>query len=184
MGHLLERMPRVVVLRMGHRIPRDYRVTTHVCLTARAFGAEGVIVSDVVDERLEQTIAKVVETWGGSFFVKTGPPWRRVVDDWLSSGGEVIHLTQYGLPLPEVISKIKESQRDKLIVVGAKKQPREIYEVATYNVSVTTQPHSEVAALCLFLHYLFNGAEFYWEFKGARLKVIPQERGKKVIRLR
>src|SRR5207244_13617119 len=40
-------MARIVVLRMGHRIPRDWRLTTHVCLTARALGAEGVIISDI-----------------------------------------------------------------------------------------------------------------------------------------
>ncbi|RLF15834.1 MAG: tRNA (cytidine(56)-2'-O)-methyltransferase, partial [Thermoprotei archaeon] len=51
-----------MVLRMGHRIPRDQRITTHVCLTARAFGADGVIVSDVVDGKLEETVNKVVET--------------------------------------------------------------------------------------------------------------------------
>ncbi len=174
---------RVVVLRMGHRIPRDQRVTTHVCLTARAFGADGVIVSDVVDEKLEATIKKVVETWGGPFFIQTGPPWRKVVEDWLSRGGEVVHLTQYGLPIIDVIDEIRRSDKDKLVVVGAKKQPREIYELATYNISVTSQPHSEVAALCMFLHLLWRGEEFRREFQGARLKVIPQPRGKKVVRL-
>ena len=173
----------VVVLRMGHRIPRDQRVTTHVCLTARAFGADGVIVSDVVDEKLEATIKKVVENWGGPFFIQTGPPWRRVVEDWLSRGGEVVHLTQYGLPVIDVIDEIRRSGKDKLVVVGAKKQPREIYELATYNVSVTSQPHSEVAALCMFLHLLWRGEEFKKEFQGARLKVIPQPKGKKVVRL-
>lgn len=174
---------KVIVLRMGHRVPRDYRVTTHVCLTARAFGADGVIVSDVVDKKLEGTIKKVVEVWGGPFLIETGPPWRRVVEDWLDAGGEVIHLTQYGLPLIGLIDEVKKSRKDKLIVVGAKKQPREIYELATYNISVTNQPHSEVAALCLFLHYLWEGKEFEKEFTNAKLRVIPQSKGKKVIRL-
>ncbi|RLF12904.1 MAG: tRNA (cytidine(56)-2'-O)-methyltransferase [Thermoprotei archaeon] len=168
---------------MGHRISRDQRVTTHVCLTARAFGADGVIVSDIVDEKLETTIKKVVENWGGPFFIQTGLPWRRVVEDWLSQGGEVVHLTQYGLPVIDVVDEIRRSGKDKLVVVGAKKQPREIYELATYNVSVTSQPHSEVAALCMFLHLLWRGEEFKKEFQGARLKVIPQPKGKKVVRL-
>lgn len=174
---------KVVVLRMGHRVPRDQRVTTHVCLTARAFGADGVIVSDVVDKALEKTIRKVVDTWGGPFFIETGPPWRKVVKEWLAGGGEVVHLTQYGMPLIDVIDEIRSSGKDKLVVVGAKKQPKEIYEAATYNVSITNQPHSEVAALCLFLHYLWEGAEFRREFEDAKLKVIPQARGKKVVRL-
>ncbi|MCX8204240.1 MAG: tRNA (cytidine(56)-2'-O)-methyltransferase [Candidatus Nezhaarchaeota archaeon] len=179
----MERAMRVVVLRMGHRVPRDYRLTTHVCLTARAFGADGVVVSDVVDRKLEETIRKVVKTWGGPFFVETGVPWREVIKDWLVMDGEVVHLTQYGLPLVDIIDEVRKSRKDKLVVVGAKKQPREVYELATYNISVTNQPHSEVAALCLFLHYLWEGEEFKREFVGAKLKVIPQSRGKKVVRL-
>ena len=33
-----------------------------------------------------------------------------------------------------------------MIVVGAEKVPREIYELADYNVAVGSQPHSEVSA--------------------------------------
>ncbi|MGI0148094.1 MAG: tRNA (cytidine(56)-2'-O)-methyltransferase, partial [Thermoplasmata archaeon] len=40
--------PRVTVLRLGHRPSRDKRVTTHVALVARAFGAAGILV-DVAD---------------------------------------------------------------------------------------------------------------------------------------
>jgi len=172
----------IVVLRMGHRIPRDSRITTHVCLVARAFGADGVIVSDVRDVELEKKINSVVDRWGGPFFIQTGPPWVKVVKEWLEKG-EVVHLTQYGIPLPEVIEEIKASGKDKLVVVGSQKQPREAFELANYNVSVTLQPHSEVAALALFLHYLQNGREFYMEFSNAKLKVIPSNRGKKVIKL-
>jgi len=32
-------MPKIVVLRWGHRLQRDARLTTHVVLTARALGA-------------------------------------------------------------------------------------------------------------------------------------------------
>lgn len=172
----------VVILRMGHRIPRDARITTHVCLVARAFGADGVIVSDVRDVELEKKISSVVDRWGGSFFIQTGPPWVEVVKEWLKKG-EVVHLTQYGIPLPEVIEEVKASGKDKLVVVGSQKQPREVFELANYNVSVTLQPHSEVAALALFLHYLHEGREFYTEFSNAKLKVIPSNRGKKVIKL-
>jgi predicted SpoU family rRNA methylase len=33
----------VVILRIGHRPERDQRVTTHVGLTARALGAQGMV---------------------------------------------------------------------------------------------------------------------------------------------
>ncbi|MDD1710623.1 MAG: tRNA (cytidine(56)-2'-O)-methyltransferase, partial [Methanoregulaceae archaeon] len=35
----------VVILRIGHRPERDQRVTTHVGLTARALGAQGMYLA-------------------------------------------------------------------------------------------------------------------------------------------
>ena len=34
----------IIVLRIGHRIGRDKRITTHVALVARAFGANKIII--------------------------------------------------------------------------------------------------------------------------------------------
>ncbi|MEM3666990.1 MAG: tRNA (cytidine(56)-2'-O)-methyltransferase, partial [Candidatus Bathyarchaeia archaeon] len=52
-------MFKVVVLRWGHRPNRDVRLTTHVGLVARAFGASGLILSDIKDEKIKETIEKV-----------------------------------------------------------------------------------------------------------------------------
>ncbi|MEM3440495.1 MAG: tRNA (cytidine(56)-2'-O)-methyltransferase, partial [Candidatus Bathyarchaeia archaeon] len=114
-------MPKLIVLRIGHRVKRDARVTTHVCLTARAFGADGVIVSDVVDEGLERAVEKVVKSFGGSFWIRTGEPWRKIVRDWIGGGNELVHLTMYGIPVFEAIEEIRSSPRDKMIVVGSQK---------------------------------------------------------------
>src|SRR5207245_6500049 len=38
-------MARIVVLRMGHRIPRDWRLTTDVYLTAKARGEDGDVIT-------------------------------------------------------------------------------------------------------------------------------------------
>jgi tRNA (cytidine56-2'-O)-methyltransferase len=173
----------VLVLRLGHRIPRDLRVTTHVCLTARAFGADGLILADVVDKALEQTVRDVSHRFGGDFQIRMGQPWRQVVKDWKAKGGEVIHLTAYGVRLPEAMEAIRASSSPKLVVVGAEKVPGEVYELATWNVSVTNQPISEVSALALFLDRYFKGKEFSAEFKNARLRIVPSARGKKVVEL-
>jgi len=53
----------VVVLRLGHRYVRDDRVTTHVFLTARAFGASKVLYSGLRDEKLEERIREITKTW-------------------------------------------------------------------------------------------------------------------------
>jgi tRNA (cytidine56-2'-O)-methyltransferase len=173
---------RVVVLRLGHRIPRDPRLTTHVCLTARALGADGVIVSDVIDTGIERTINEVSDRFGGSFFVRSGNPHMRVIRDWISQGGTVVHLTAYGIPIADVIDDIRKTASDKLVVVGAEKVPAEIYHAATWNVAVTNQPMSEVSALAIFLDWLFKHREFETEFRGAKMRIVPSERGKKIVK--
>jgi tRNA (cytidine56-2'-O)-methyltransferase len=171
---------RLLVLRIGHRVQRDERVTTHVCLTARALGADGIIVSDVADRRLSETVEHVTSDFGGSFTVETSKPWRSAITDWKRSGGRVVHLTAYGIPLPVIIGEIRASDADKLIVVGAEKVPGELFHLADWNVSVTSQPISEVSALGIFLDWFFEHKRLQAEFANAKLRIIPAEHGKKV----
>ncbi|MEM1585864.1 MAG: tRNA (cytidine(56)-2'-O)-methyltransferase [Candidatus Bathyarchaeia archaeon] len=174
---------KVFVLRLGHRPERDKRVTTHVLLVARAFGAHGAFYSGQRDAKIEMSIRKVVESWGGSFTVKYIEDWVKKIKEWQKDGGEVIHLTMYGIPLDDVIQEIRDSKKDKLIAVGSEKVPRIVYELVDWNVSITSQPHSEVGALSVFLHELYMGRELKKEFENAKIKIIPQARGKKVIRI-
>ncbi len=179
-------MRRIVVLRMGHRPERDKRISTHVALIARAFGADGIIFSDVVDESIKRKIEDVVERWGGEFFIEMGKPWRKVIREWKQKGGIVVHLTMYGENIEgsDVLERIKEAKGDLLVVVGAEKVPREVYELADFNVAIGNQPHSECAALAVFLDRYFEGKELLREFKNAKIKIIPCKRGKKVLSLK
>jgi len=176
------RKSRVMILRLGHRIPRDDRVTTHVCLTARALGADGVYVSDVQDSGLVQRINRVTEEFGGEFMIEVGKPWRSTVREWKRNGGRVIHLTAYGIPLPRVLPKIRRSRADKLVVVGAEKVPGELYGLADWNVAVTNQPISEVSALGILLDWLFAHARLEGGFSNARIEIVPNAHGKTVLR--
>jgi len=164
----------IVVLRLGHRPKRDQRVTTHVALTARALGADEIWVS-TPDEGLERTIRSVVDRFGGGFKIKTGVDWRKAIKKW---DGETVHLTMYGEKLSEALPTIKAKKL--LIVVGAEKVPREVYELASRNVSVGNQPHSEVAALAIFLDRHSRGRSLERSFKGG-LTIVPNPRGKTVV---
>ena len=64
-------------------------------------------------------------------------------------------------------------------MIGGEKVPGEVYGLADYNIAVTNQPHSEVAALAVFLHEYFSGKELDKKFRG-RLKIVPQAAGKKI----
>jgi tRNA (cytidine56-2'-O)-methyltransferase len=174
-------LPEVWVLRLSHRAERHKRVTSHVALAARAFGARGMYFSGDRDETVFKTIEKVVRVWGGKFEVHYVKDPLRFAKEWKETGGEVVHLTMYGLPLREVVASIRESGKRKLVVVGSERVPRAFFDVADWNVAVTSQPHSEVSALAVFLHELFEGRELDLVFEGAKLRIVPQARGKKVI---
>jgi tRNA (cytidine56-2'-O)-methyltransferase len=179
-------MPKVVVLRWGHRPRRDVRLTTHVVLTARALGASGAILSDIEDKKIKETIEKVTKNWGGPFFFEMGKPWKNVIKEWKTKGGIVVHLTAYGenIQTSNVLNRIKECEKDILVIVGSQKVPSEFFseKVSDFNVAIGNQPHSECASLAVFLDRLFEGKELKKRFKNAKVKIIPQKRGKKIVK--
>ena len=169
----------IYVLRLGHRPSRDKRITSHLMLTARAFGASGVIYTGTRDPKVEETVRKACSDWGGPFSVEYAEDWRGAIKRWKTKG-KVVHLTMYGLPIRGVINSIRDAPSEKLVVVGGAKVPGELFGIADWNVAVTSQPHSEVSALAVFLHELFEGGKLARVFEDARLRVIPQARGRRV----
>ena len=171
------------MLRIGHRFFRDSRVTTHVCLTARALGADGVIIADREDKTVEATIREVGKRFGGNFSIESGKPWKRTIRDWKDQGGKVVHLTAYGLKLPHVIQEVDEGDRDILVVVGSEKMPGEVFKLADWNVSVTNQPMSEVAALAVFLDWHLQHGAFDKAFPNGQVQIIPSSDRKNIQHL-
>ena len=169
---------KVSVLRIGHRLVRDDRVTTHSALVARAFGAERIYMTGI-DESVSKTVAGVAKRWGGEFEVQVIQDWKGLARTWKKEGGKVAHLTMYGINIDDAIKKLRMEDRI-LVMIGAEKVPREAYDVADYNIAVGNQPHSEIAALAIFLDRMFKGKQLKKELAGGRLRIIPAERGKQV----
>jgi len=167
----------VKVVRVGHRYVRDYRTLTHLCLVSRALGVEAVYLEEV-EKDLEETVADVNRTWGGGFAVLPGK-WKKVFEDAKAEGRTVVHLTMYGSPLQDKISELRK-KRSFLIAVGGPKVPPEVYKMADYNIAVTSQPHSEIAALAITVHDIQKGEELKKVFGDYRLRIIPSARGKQV----
>ena len=171
----------VTVLRLGHRLVRDERISTHIGLVSRAFGARSLVLTGADDHTVD-SIKRIGERWGGAFGVSYVSSWRELIKHWQ---GIVVHLTMYGEDLDVALKKIHKDLQSKgnntlLLVVGAEKVPREIYSLAHYNVAIGNQPHSEVAALAVFLDRLFMGEELYNPFEKAKLRIKPSARAKKV----
>jgi tRNA (cytidine56-2'-O)-methyltransferase len=166
----------IAILRIGHRPERDQRVTTHVALTGRALGASGMYLA-ADDKGVAESVRDVADRWGGTFFCENNVKWRSCIKDWKAAGGKVVHLTMYGINLPDIIGEIRPCEK-LLVVVGAEKVPGEIYGLADFNVAVTGQPHSEISSLALFLDHLAEGEEFKREFPGAKIRIVPSKAGK------
>lgn len=166
-------MNEIKVFRLGHRPNRDNRLTTHVGLVARALGADGIVL-DKNDEKVERSIIDVKNRFGGEFSFEVNENWRKYIDNWR---GKVIHLSMYGEKIQDVEDSLREKEDDVLIVLGSEKVPGEVYKKADFNVAVTNQPHSEVAALAILLDRLHNGKELEKEFDGS-IKIIPSEESK------
>lgn len=169
----------IEVLRIGQRLVRDDRVTTHVALVARAFGASKILMNEVNPE-IKDTVERINKTWGGNFFIEFIENWKQIVKNKKERGFKIVHLTMYG----ENINKSQKDLRKEvklLIVVGAEKVPREIYEYADYNIAIGSQPHSEISGLAILLDRIQSGNQFEKIFQGAKRKIIPTKKGKNVV---
>ncbi|NHJ02039.1 MAG: tRNA (cytidine(56)-2'-O)-methyltransferase [Candidatus Heimdallarchaeota archaeon] len=178
----------VTILRIGHRKKRDKRITTHLALSARAFQASNIIIAGEEDLQLQESINKVTAEWGGDFQISMIPydDWKPFVIQWKSEKEEIIHLSMYG----ETLSVFENSNDFKmlindnnklnnlLIIVGGKKVPRKVFELAKWNIAIGNQPHSEVSALAVFLDHL-NPKALDTCFMGAKREVKPSIFGKK-----
>ena len=165
----------IVILRLGHRLSRDKRITTHVALVARAFGADKIIIS-TNDGKIEKNIQSICKRFGGDFQIETGLDYKKIIKQW---NGTIVHLTMYGGELDKSINKI-DKNRDLLVIVGAEKVPSQIYDMADFNISVGNQPHSEVAALAIFLDRYTGGKWQEKQFNG-KIEILPSDKGKKVV---
>jgi len=168
----------IEVLRIGQRLVRDDRVTTHVALVARAFGASKIFMNEVNPE-IKDTLEKVNRSWGSNFEIEFIDDWKKLLKSKKKSA-KIVHLTMYGENINDVQEKIRQ-EGNVLIVVGAEKVPREIYGYADYNVAVGNQPHSEISALGITMDRIQSGRQFDAKYDNAKLEIVPTKKGKKVI---
>ena len=159
-------------------------MTTHAALVSRAFGSNKIFMTQV-DDSIIETLNDVNKRWGGEseFEIETIEDWKKMIKNWKKDGGKVIHLTMYGINIDDVIDNVQK-ENNVLVVISAEKAPREIYDLADYNIAIGNQPHSEIAALAIFLDRAFKGKELKRDFKGAKFKIIPMAKGKRVQQIK
>ena len=166
------------MLRIGQRVVRDDRVTTHVALVARSFGAKRIYM-DEINPEINDTLSKINKTWGGNFIIENITNWKKIIKEKKDASVKIVHLTMYGENINNIENKI-QSENKILVIVGAEKVPRDVYDMADYNIAIGNQPHSEVSALGVFLDRIQRGKQFESKFENSERVIIPQEQGKNV----
>lgn len=167
---MVNRNMEVEVLRLSHRLQRDPRISTHCSLVARTFGASKIYYAGDKDKSLELSVSKTVKNWGGKFSIEYTEKPLSLIKKKKKDGYKIIHLTMYGED-----KKVKAGKL--LVIIGSEKVPMEYYKIADYNIAITNQPHSEVAALAVFLDRL----KLKTDFLKAKQKIIPSKSGKKFV---
>ncbi len=170
---------KIEVLRIGQRLVRDDRVTTHVALVSRAFGASKILMYDANPE-IKDTLSKVNKMWGSNFEVEIIDNWKDVIRKKKKDSFKMVHLTMYGENINDVQEALRREEK-VLVIVGAEKVPREVYDLADYNIAIGNQPHSEISALAILLDRILQGKQLKASHPNAKREIIPSKRGKKVM---
>ena len=173
--------PEIIVFRYGHRLIRDERVTTHCCLVARAFGCTKIIIHGNEDNVLSDTITQMNRQFGGNFKVEFVESWKKELQTLKKQGFTLAHLTMYGQEVHAAAQELKKMKKIVLIA-GSQKVPMEIYRLSDYNISVTNQPHSEIAALAVCLDQL-SDLKNPPQFQNAKIRITPSNHEKKVTKV-
>ena len=128
---------------------------------------------------IKPTVEKINASMGGDFEVVFIEEWRRFLRA-PPNRSTIVHLTMYGEHICDMQERLR-LEENILIVIGAGKVPREVYEMADYNVAVGNQPHSEISALAVFLDRIQDGCQLDIDFPGAQRRIVPAKRGKNVV---
>ena len=175
---------KIKLLRLGHRIHRDHRTTTHCALVARAFGSSEMYYCGNEDDSLQSSIKKVNESWGGDFSVTYVKSWKSFINKCKKENNFIILCTMYGKNIPDLENELRSiiDNHDIIIIIGSEKIPPELINLSDINVAISNQPHSEVAALAILLDRLFQGKQLNLKFTDSKLNIIPQEKGKSIYK--
>jgi len=141
-------------------------------MTARAFGASSLILTDKRNERLARYAKGLCNKWGGVFDVYFTNDWRRVLKE--KRNYKSVYLTRFGMPINSKLSMIK-TYKNLIVIVTMNETYKPIFERSDFNVSITPQPHTNASAIATFLYTFYTGRELALRFKNAKLKVAPSE---------
>ena len=122
------------------------------------------------------SVRSLGNAWGGSFSVVQKVSPLRIISEWKKDGGRVINLSMYGedmrAPMSELYHVYYTLGQPLLVVVGSSKVDGKVYQASDFNLAVTHSPHSEVAALAIFLEKLLGNRAWGRRKPESRIKIL------------
>ena len=149
-----------------------------VALTARAFGASELIATQKEQKDklyITKYFKEINDDWGSSFKVSFDSNWKKLILE-RNNNYKTIYLTKYG-------SSIKKSEyaistyKNIMLIVSTTDNIKELYDMADFNISLTTQPHTIISSIAVFLNMYYKGRELAMHFENAKYKIIPENHG-------
>ena len=155
----------------------SYEKVTDLCLIARAFGASGIVFTSN-DKKLaaksQRFCRDICDKWGGSFSVSFTNSWK----DYIKSkrNYKTIYLTRYGIPIRQAEYALR-TYKNMLIIVSFSEKIKELYDIADFNISITSQPHTMASSMTALLRTYYRDRELSMHFENAKYKIIPEQHG-------
>lgn len=133
------------VLKMNH--VKGDNETLQIFLVSASFGIKSLFLSGEIDEEL---ISKTKEQGLNIKYIEEPIEW---INEQ-TKGKEIINFHVQGVKFHSILHRIKESRKDKIIILGDKKMPGEIFALSDYNIVINPNLNLNVASLSIFLHEL------------------------------
>jgi len=146
----------------------SYENLKDVALASRAFGANSIIFTTNYNSKLVRYFKTINSKWGGNFEVRFEKDWRAEISR--KKNYEKVYLTMDGVPINKIIYRIK-TYKNILLIASFQNAQRSVKEAVDFNVSITTQPHSTVSSVAVFMHMFYSGRELAIRFKNAKHKI-------------
>ncbi|MEM3227432.1 MAG: hypothetical protein QXK65_00600 [Candidatus Micrarchaeaceae archaeon] len=120
------------------------------------------------NRRLIEYFRSLNRRWGGNFEVKFERDWRKSIES--KKNYEKIYLTMDGVAINKIIYSVR-TYKNILLIVSLQNTKKEIKRMVDFNVSITTQPHSTISSIAVFLHMFYSGRELAIRFNNAKYKI-------------
>ncbi|MEM0149659.1 MAG: hypothetical protein QXW10_02065 [Candidatus Micrarchaeaceae archaeon] len=155
----------------------SYEKVTDLCLIARAFGASEIVftASDSKLKSKSQRFCKdICRKWGGNFSVGFTDNWKAYIKG--KRNYKTVYLTRYGMPMRQA-EYVLRTYKNLLIIASFSEKINELYTIADFNISITSQPHTTASSITAMLRTYYRDRELSMHFENAKYKIIPEPHG-------